>query len=417
MSSIISNQNVVEIIRRTLSVVNQDIVNHGEVTSYILMKMLECEGIYPQSEITELTMAAYLHDIGLFRDPEVKGIGDYEASNLWEHSVYGFLFIKYFSPIGKYAEMVLYHHLNCRQLQLVQSKLRTVISYLQIADQMDTFMRAKGRMDPDYFNVNRDILFSGNALELFFRAESRFQITRKLRDGSFSAELSDRLGAIQLNERSKNQFLQMLVYTIDFRSEVTVIHTMSTVNFAEQLGRLMRLSAREMQCLHYGALLHDIGKLAIPLNILESPNRLTDEEMEVMKSHVQITEDILKGTVDDEVLLIAARHHEKLDGSGYCKGLTEKDLTLPQQIVAVADILSALYGRRSYKAGFDSDKIKQIMQSDARNKKINKQAVDCLLKNYDLIIANYEKEKNNIIGLYLQIKEQYAVNIERFKDL
>lgn len=207
----------------------------------------------------------------------------------------------------------------------------------------------------------------------------------------------------------------MLVYTIDFRSEHTVVHTLATVNFAQQLGRLKRLSGKDLRDLYYGALLHDLGKIAIPLSILESTGRLSDQEMKIMKAHVRITEMILEGIVDNDVLQIAVRHHEKLDGSGYHKGLTGDQLTLPQQIVAVADILSALYGKRSYKDAFPKEKIQSIIQGDADNGKISKSTVECLMSHYDQIIAEFEKEKENTIGLYLQIKEQYAEMIERFK--
>ena len=207
----------------------------------------------------------------------------------------------------------------------------------------------------------------------------------------------------------------MLVYTIDFRSEHTVIHTLATVNFAEKLGRLARLTGKELRDLHYGALLHDLGKIAIPLNILESTGRLSDDEMKIMKAHVRITEMILEGVVDDDVLQIAVRHHEKLDGTGYHRGLSAKDLTLPQQIIAVADILSALYGKRSYKEAFSKEKILAIMQGDAENGKINANVVNSLVRNYDKIIGEFEKEKEDTIGLYLKIKEQYAIMIERFQ--
>ena len=123
-----------------------------------------------------------------------------------------------------------------------------------------------------------------------------------------------------------------------------------------------------------------------------------------------------EGVVDDAVLQIAVRHHEKLDGTGYHKGLTGADLTLPQQIIAVADILSALYGKRSYKEAFSKEKILDIMNSDADRGKINRNVVTVLERNYDNIIKAFEKEKENTIGLYLKIKEQYEVMIERFKQ-
>lgn len=407
--SVISSENVYAIIRKTLSLVNPKIINHGEITGYILYKMLECENMYNEQELVDYTMLGILHDIGIYKEPDVKDVTDVETKNLWSHSIYGFLFLKYLSPMEDKAEIVLYHHLDYNRYPLIKSRYLHVIECLSLADKMDTFMHMKKEeMPSDYFTRYRDTRFSGKALDLFFKAEKQYHITEKLANGQYQQELTSLLSRKVFSEKYKRGFLEMLVYTIDFRSEHTVVHTMSTVNFASQLGRHMRLSGVELRNLYYGALLHDLGKLCIPLNILESTGRLSDEEMKVMKAHVRITEMILEGIVDDDVLQIAVRHHEKLDGSGYHKGLKEEDLTLPQQIVAVADILSALYGKRSYKEAFHSDKIKEIINSDAENHKISQKVVKCLMMNYDSIISNYEKEKEATVGLYLKIKEQYG---------
>jgi putative nucleotidyltransferase with HDIG domain len=409
---------IYEIIRRTLSMVNRNIVNHGEVVGYIVSKMLEYERVYTHAEIVNYTMVAMLHDIGMYREENIKNVADFENIVVWEHSVYGYLFLKYFTPLGNLADIVLYHHLAYKKLKTVESKHEHITECLALADQMDTYMQQKsGMMDKSYFINNVDVRFSGAALELFFKADARYGILKHLSDGSYKDEINELLDKFELNERERRAYLDMLVYTIDFRSEFTVIHTMSTVNFAQQLGRLMRLSSVDLKNLYYGALLHDLGKLAIPVEILESPGRLSDADMEIMRSHVTITREILDGIVDDDIRDIAARHHEKLDGSGYPAGLTEKDLTFPQQIVAVADILSALYGKRSYKESFDADKIKDILRSDADNGKISRRAVDCLMRNYDTIIKNYEKEKANTVGLYLMIKQKYDEIIPGFRAL
>ncbi|MCM1048187.1 MAG: HD domain-containing protein [Clostridiales bacterium] len=415
--SVISSKDVYEIIMKTLSIINSRIMQHGEVTGYILYKMLEFEQLYTEQELVDYTMLGILHDIGLYKEDNVKNVSDFETKNLWPHSIYGFLFLKYLSPMDDKAEIVLYHHLDYNRYGMIQSKYKHIIEILNLADKMDTFLHLKEeKLERDYFNIYRDIKFSGAALDLFHRAEARYGITANLVNGKYKEELTELLAKRAFSEQYKRGFLEMLVYTIDFRSEHTVVHTLATVNFAQQLGRLMRLSGKDQRDLYYGALLHDLGKIAIPLNILESTGRLSDEEMKVMKAHVRITEMILEGVVDNDVLQIAARHHEKLDGSGYHKGLTGDMLTLPQQIVAVADILSALYGKRSYKDSFSSDLIKKIMTEDAENNKINKTVVDMLMRNYDSVIAEFEKEKESTIGLYLKIKEQYAVMIEKFQN-
>lgn len=419
--SVISSQDVNEIIRKTLGIINNKIMSHGEITGYILYKMMEYENTYTDQKYTEQEMVDYtmlgiLHDIGLYKEDNVKNVTDFETKNLWPHSVYGFLFLKYLSPIGDRAEIVLYHHLDYNRYNMIQSRYLHVIELLNLADKMDTVLHLKDeKLEPDYFGKYRNIKFSGAALDLFQKAEKCYGITENLMNGKYREELDVLLAKRAFSEQYKKGFLEMLVYTIDFRSEHTVIHTLATVNFAEQLGRLSRVSGKDLRDLHYGALLHDLGKIAIPLHILESTGRLSDDEMKVMKAHVRITEMILEGVVDDDVLQIAVRHHEKLDGTGYHKGLSAADMTLPQQIIAVADILSALYGKRSYKEAFSKEKILDIMNSDADKGKINRTVVTTLERNYDSIIAEFEKEKESTIGLYLKIKEQYAVMIERFK--
>ena len=417
--SVISSKDVNEIIRKTLGIINNKIMHHGDVTGYILYKMMEYENTYTEQHYTEqelvdYTMLGILHDIGLYKEDNVKNVTDFETKNLWPHSIYGFLFLKYLSPMDDKAEIVLYHHLDYNRLNLIQSRYMHIIELLSLADRMDTFMNLKD-LEPDYFSKYRDTKFSGAALDLFHKAQERYNITENLINGKYREELDVLLAKRAFSEQYKRGFLEMLVYTIDFRSEHTVIHTLATVNFAEQLGRLARVSGKDLRDLHYGALLHDLGKIAIPLNILESTGRLSDDEMKIMKAHVRITEMILEGIVDDAVLQIAVRHHEKLDGTGYHKGLKAEDLTLTQQIIAVADILSALYGKRSYKEAFSKEKILDIMNGDADNGKINKNVVVSLERNYDKIIKEFEKEKENTIGLYLKIKEQYEIISERFK--
>ena len=419
--SVISSKDVNEIIRKTLGIINNKIMHHGEITGYILYKMMEYENAYTdqnytEQELVDYTMLGILHDIGLYKEDNVKNVSDFETKSLWPHSIYGFLFLKYLSPIGDRAEIVLYHHLDYNRYSMIQSRYLHVTELLNLADKMDTVLHLKEeKLEQDYFSKYRNIKFSGAAMDLFQKAEKCYGITDNLVTGKYREELDVLLAKRAFSEQYKKGFLEMLVYTIDFRSEHTVIHTLATVNFAEQLGRLARVSGKDLRDLHYGALLHDLGKIAIPLHILESTGRLSDDEMKVMKAHVRITEMILEGVVDDAVLQIAVRHHEKLDGTGYHRGLSAADLTLPQQIIAVADILSALYGKRSYKEAFSKEKILDIMNSDADKGKINRNVVTTLEKSYDSIIEVFEKEKENTIGLYLKIKEQYAIMIERFK--
>ncbi len=414
--NVIRSRDVFNIIRKTLGIMDDKVMKHCEITGYILYKMLESENAYTKQELAEYTMIGLVHDIGLIKTAYKQDISEQITKKVWAHSIYGFLFLKYLTPLGDKANIVLYHHLDYDKTKQIPGEHWKITHYLSLADKMDVFMRMNdGSMEPDYFVKYKNIKFSEQALKAFYRANDKYKIMENLQSGKYLDELDELLSSVHFSEEYKRDYLQMLIYAIDFRSQQTVLHTLATRIFAVEIGHLMRLSASDLQILYYGALLHDIGKIAIPLSILEAPRRLTDSEMRIMRAHVQLTEMILTGIIDDSVLQAAIRHHEKLDGTGYPRGLKDEDLTTVQKTIAVADILSALYGKRSYKEAFDPEVIKNIMKSDADNGKICDVATEIVLSHFDEIIASYEKQREEALGVYEVILEQYEVIYERFK--
>lgn len=415
--AVISSKNMYDILRKSFSILNPQLMHHSERTAYILYKMLLAEGKMNNQEMADYVLIALLHDIGTCKLEYIDHWAEYEKNDVWPHSIYGFLFLKYLSPLESKAEVVLYHHLDYNKHYVIKSQYIKIAEYLFMADKMDVVMSMPGTLESDYLQKYRNIKFSAEALALFLRANAQYKVLDNLKHDDYLKELDELIASVNFSEEYKRKFLQMLVYIIDFRSEHTVIHTLATTIFAQELGEMMHLTAQEKYNLYYGALLHDIGKIAIPLSILEAPGRLTPKEMDIMKKHVEITDHILTGIVDDDVREIAIRHHEKIDGSGYFRGLKGEQLTKPQRIVAVADIISALYGKRSYKEAFDIDKIKEIIKSDADNNKICPQVVGVALRNMNRIIDNFEKKKEVTLGTYMQIKRQEHEIYEQFKGL
>lgn len=415
--AVISSKNMYDILRKSFSILNPQLMHHSERTAYILYKMLLAEGRMNNQEMADYVLIALLHDIGTCKLEYIDHWAEYEKNDVWPHSIYGFLFLKYLSPLESKAEVVLYHHLDYNKHYVIKSQYIKIAEYLFMADKMDVVMSMPGTLESDYLQKYRNIKFSAEALALFLKANAQYKVLDNLKHDDYLKELDELIASVNFSEEYKRKFLQMLVYIIDFRSEHTVIHTHATTIFAQELGEMMHLTAQEKYNLYYGALLHDIGKIAIPLSILEAPGRLTPKEMDVMKKHVEITDHILTGIVDDDVREIAIRHHEKIDGSGYFRGLKGEQLTKPQRIVAVADIISALYGKRSYKEAFDIDRIKEIIKSDADNNKICPQVVGVALRNMNRIIDNFEKKKEVTLGTYMQIKRQEHEIYEQFKGL
>lgn len=415
-NELVTTSNIYNVIRRVLGFMDHKILLHGEITAYILYNMLRADGTYTDTELAEYTLVGMMHDIGMLKTGYKGDIVQYESTNVWAHSVYGYLFLKYLSPVDDMAEVVLYHHLPYNLHLRIKSTQMKVAEYLTLADKMDVFMRMTGHgMSQDYFVKYANVTFSAKALELFYAAQNKYSFLNKLKTDEYQKELAGLFERVKLSEKQKKGFLEMLVYAIDFRSQQTVMHTMSTKTFALEIGRLMRVSAMDLQILYYGSLMHDIGKVVIPLSILEAPRKLTDEEMRIMKAHVVITDKILRGVFDDRIVNVASKHHEKLDGTGYPLQLKGEDINLLERITAVADILSALYGKRSYKDSFAPEKVIGILQSDADNGKICGKVVQVAVSNFQTIIRNYEKQRNNTMDRYMEIVNQYDSIYEKFK--
>ena len=146
--------------------------------------------------------------------------------------------------------------------------------------------------------------------------------------------------------------IESLAIAIDAKDQTTHGHVRRTQIYAKEMGRLFKVTPSELQALHAGALLHDIGKLAVPEYILNKPGKLTEAEFAKMKIHPVVGGDILKRVnfpypVED----IVRYHHEKWDGSGYPKGLKAESIPLVARIISVVDFYDATRCDRPYRKG------------------------------------------------------------------
>lgn len=138
------------------------------------------------------------------------------------------------------------------------------------------------------------------------------------------------------------------------KDEGTYVHSLAVASMMTQLGDICGLNREETTLLGVAGLLHDIGKLKIPDEILNKPGRLTDEERDIIRTHPDIGYDWLRqyDEIPQLVLDITRLHHEVLDGSGYPLRLTADELSLPVRISTVCDVFEALTSARPYKAGW-----------------------------------------------------------------
>lgn len=146
--------------------------------------------------------------------------------------------------------------------------------------------------------------------------------------------------------------LTALARTIDAKSPWTAGHSERVTNTSLRIARLLGLPDDELEVLHRGGLLHDIGKIGIPADILDKPSSLNEEEMQVMRDHVTVGARILEPIAAySDVIPIVLRHHERWDGCGYPDGLAGEEIEFHARLLAAGDVYDALTSHRPYRSG------------------------------------------------------------------
>lgn len=152
--------------------------------------------------------------------------------------------------------------------------------------------------------------------------------------------------------------IQAIARTIDAKDEYTNGHSTRVGYYSKLIAQHLGMSEDEVDNIYYIALLHDIGKIAIPDKILNKPGRLTDEEFAVMKSHTTRGAKILRGiSTIPHIVEGAKSHHEKYDGTGYPEGLKGEEIPFVARIICCADCFDAMASKRVYKEPFSAETI------------------------------------------------------------
>jgi HD-GYP domain-containing protein (c-di-GMP phosphodiesterase class II) len=144
--------------------------------------------------------------------------------------------------------------------------------------------------------------------------------------------------------------IKAMAYLVETRDPYTAGHQQRVALLADEIAKVLNLPEDQRYGLYLAALIHDIGKISIPAEILTKPSKLTDIEMKLMQGHPQTGYDILKNIPFPwPIATIVLEHHERLDGSGYPLGKSDGEILLESQILAVADVVEAMASHRPYR--------------------------------------------------------------------
>ena len=206
------------------------------------------------------------------------------------------------------------------------------------------------------FNVGDILIQVSNALR-----RRQLELERKRHFEELEELVSQRTEELREREKSLrealdrlrtalNGVIQAMAVAVETRDPYTAGHQQRVARLALAIGRDMGLSAESLEAIRMAGVVHDVGKISVPAEILSKPTRLTDLEFALIKTHPQVGYDILKNIEFPwPIARIVLQHHEKLDGSGYPDGVKGDEILVEARILVVADVVEAMASHRPYR--------------------------------------------------------------------
>ena len=394
---------IVNIALRMLAYINKEIVQHSVRTAYLSYKIARIHPMNERCSLQNLVLLALFHTIGFFReDLHFNDIPHQSNNNYFSNDkatiskyVFSCYYLEFMTPIHADA--------HCLQtfLQPPNSDIRKYLPQEEYKDIIylcarisDYWKKHKGSPLPDDINEIAPGHFEQEFVEAFKLANKDNILIENIKANKHSAELSAYLNTVTFPQEDKRYLEKMIVHLLDFKSTSTMKHSINTSSISLSLGLRLNLNDDDMTKLYTSAFLHDIGKMATPQRILESPGKLSPEDMGIMRHHVKHSKRILYGLVSDEIVEIVYRHHEKLTGKGYPLHVEEKDLTQLQRILTVADITSALNDSRSYKGNFTKEETISIISNMTNKGELDPTITKFVIEDFDTILQEEQIFQN-----------------------
>lgn len=383
--------------------IDTTINQHNRRVAYIALNIANELGLPIKDKYTVI-IAGLLHDIGAFSLKEKLDAFEFDAEGekLKKHGYLGWLLLKEFKPLKEIATYIKYHHHTWKEIREIgiSNKESLFIQIISIADRIDVSINKQeeilGQVKEIYKKIKgrQNYTFMPDLVKIFEGLVPReyfwLDLTSNLNMSVFERDLGS--VSIDFTLEDTLDFAKMFSQIIDFRSPYTATHSSGVTACAEKIAELMGFPKSECQMMKISGFLHDLGKLAVPAEILNKPSDLTDGEFKIIRSHTYHTYRILENIPNLETISNwAAFHHETIDGKGYPFHIGGDELSLGSRIMAVADTFTAITEDRPYRKGMIKEDSMSVLNNMVNNKKIDPNVVSFVKKNYESLHLIREK--------------------------
>jgi len=391
----INLREVIYALSDALDLVGVDDMYHGKRVAVMVGHCCGALG-WERAVTDDLLAGAMVHDIGVSSTrvhEHLVGELDWKESEV--HCRVGHALLAQCPPLAHLAELVLHHHTHWERLGSVQvaDGVASMANLIFLVDRVDALVAQHGGPTPlisrgpvrRVIESHRGEMFAPELVDVFMEVS---------RPDSFWLSLEPRflaryLGAwVKQGQRRPIEFARleciawMFSHCVDAKSRFTAEHSRGVARLSVALGEWMGLGELDRQKLELAGLLHDLGKLRVPDEILEKPGPLTSDELAIMERHSFDSRVVLDGIQGlEDVAEWASQHHETLDGRGYPYRRRGADLGIQARIVAVADVFQALAQDRPYRKSMNLPEILEVLEETVKDGHLDRHLVDLVEAN------------------------------------
>lgn len=373
-----------------MDLISKAVVNHHFRVGYFAARLAGDLGLTPDVQ-RDLLVAGLLHDAGALSLKSRLDALQFEHDGS-AHAEAGYRLLRPYARLRRVARYVRLHHTAYTEIGRVSLDLPEA-NILCLADRIDVLIERGAPLSLQIEHIRERIRSqAGRSLDpryveafLAHAPGDDFWLDAERPDRCLRTPAPERLECEALGVRELQELSRLFSRIIDFRSHFTSTHSSGVAATAVSLARMAGFSEREQRLMRIAGNLHDLGKLAVPAEVLDKPGPLDEGEWRLMRDHALYTHQVLADLRGlESVARWAGEHHERLDGRGYPFGLRAAELSTGSRIVAVADVFTAVTENRPYRAGMDRTGALGVLEELAADA-LDPELVALLRDNYEEI--------------------------------
>lgn len=366
---------VVTTIIRAIDIINPILKHHHRRTSIIAYHLGKSMGLSDKS-LADLVIASSLHDVGALTVADKNALTQLDVHFPREHEILGASILSTYDPFYTISQIVRYHHIHFDDYMngnYQGSDLPKESFILHLADRVEILLKTDDlalnqvSLITDTLKNLSGTLFSPEVLDHFLRLARKEYFWFDIEDFTIE-ELLSLIDMDLICDNSSLQSLEQLAFTlsriVDYKSGFTISHSTGVAHVAYQLSKYYGFDDEKCHEIKLAGYLHDIGKIAIPSEILTKPSSLDTNEFNIMKSHPYYTDQILKKVKGfEQISKWASSHHETIDQTGYPRKPEKAAMSIEMQIISYADVFTALSEERPYRKALHLEATLQLLQT------------------------------------------------------